>query len=203
MAWCIARKLWNSTDWSRIIFTDETKIELLPLRRQYVRRSQGEELMPTTTIKTKKFSPYVMMWGGIRADGKRFIKRIVGTVDSSTYQAILDEALPALYSARYVWQQDGATCHTSVSTRNYLQHKAIRVVNDWPAQSADLSPIENLWDLLKEKVMNRKPANVEDIWRFAEEEFYLLPCSYISTLYSSMPCRLKAVLKAKGGNTRY
>lgn len=203
MAWCIERKLWNLTDWSKIIFTDESKIELFPRRRQYVRRGQGEELMPITTVKTKKFSPYVMIWGGIRADGKRFLKRVVGPVDSIAYQAVLDEALPALYSPRYLWQQDGATCHTSASTMNYLQHKAIRVVKDWPAQSADLSPIENLWNDLKEKVMNRKPANIEDIWRFAEEEFYLLPSSYISNLYSSMPCRVKAVVRAKGGNTDY
>jgi hypothetical protein len=101
--------------------------------------------MPATSIvKTKRFSPYVRICEGIRADGKRFVKR--GTVDDSTaYQEIHDEALPALYSVRYVWQQDGASCHcTSSSTMNYQGH--IRMVNDWPTQSADLSPIESLWD---------------------------------------------------------
>ena len=160
--WCKQRERFNDVDWSKIIFTDESKIELLPRRRQFVRIDVNQQLVQRNLIKTKKFSPYVMIWGGIRSDGKRFVKRIEGTVDSRAYQAILDDALPVLYSSRYIWQQDNASCHTSASTKKYFEEKAVRMVQDWPAQSADLNVIENLWNFLKEKVKNRKPQNIDD-----------------------------------------
>ena len=131
------------------------------------------------------------------------MKRIIGSVDSTAYQAILDDALPRIYTSRYIWQHDGAPCHTSRSTSEYLQQKAIRMIVDWPPQSADLSPIENLWDFLKEKVANRKSQNVEEIWRYTEEEFYQIPNDYISKLYQSLPKRVEAIIKAKGFNTKY
>lgn len=203
MLWCNKRRSWVEIDWNKIIFTDESKIELFPRRRQYVRRNLKEALRPSVVLKTKKFSPYVMFWGGIRADGKRFIKRFCGTVDSFRYQAILDEALPMLYSNRHIWQQDGATCHSSASTLKYLTDKCIRTIDDWPAQSADLSPIENLWDYLKDKVKDRQPKCLDELWRYTEEEFHAIPNDYISKLYKSMPNRMAAVLRAKGGNTKY
>lgn len=203
MTWCSEKQGWEAVDWQKVIFTDESKIELMPRRRQYVRRKKNQQLLPHNIIKTKKFSPYVMIWGAIRYDGKRFIKRIVGTLDSLGYQRILDEAIPWIYSTRYVLQQDGASCHTSHSTMNYIRTKAIRMLQNWPPQSADLSPIENLWDFLKERVMDRKPTNVDELWTYTREEFHLIPLEYIQKLFDSMPRRIAAVREAKGGYTKY
>lgn len=203
LKWCRERSMWNETDWSKIIFSDESKIELLPKRRTYVRRNRNENLKASNLSKTKKFCPYIMIWGGIRADGKRFIKNVNGTVDSLAYQTILDDALPVLYNGRYLLQQDGAPCHTSRSTSQYLTLKQIRMLKNWPSQSADLSPIENLWDFLKGKVSERKPMNVEELWNITQEEFNLIPDDYIKKLYASMPRRVSAVIQAKGANTKY
>ena len=41
------------------------------------------------------------------------------------------------------FQQDGASCHTSHYTTWWLSSHEIPVL-DWPAQSPDLNPIENL-----------------------------------------------------------
>lgn len=203
LKWCKEKELWNETDWSRVIFSDESKIELIPKRRQYVRRGPNENLLATNISKTKKFSPSIMIWGGIRSDGKRFIVKLNGTVNSLTYQNVLDVALPVLYSSRYLLQQDGATCHSSRSTSDYMTRNQTRLLQGWPPQSADLSPIENLWDYLKDKVLLRKPETVDELWKFTEEEFYLIPNIYIKNLYASIPRRINAVIKAKGGNTKY
>ena len=67
-------------------------------------------------------------------------------MDSNCYQTILDETLPEMYTSRRLFQQDGASYHTSISTTAYLRSKSIRMLSHWSAQSPDLSVIENLWD---------------------------------------------------------
>ena len=111
-----------------------------------------------------KFSPFVMVWAGFCENGKRFITRLNGTVDSLAYQDMLKEALPILYTPRHLLQQEGTPCHRFGSTTDFLRVKQTRMLENWPPQSAALSPIENFWDHFKLKVMQSKPNTVDDLW---------------------------------------
>ena len=73
----------------------------------------------------------------------------------------------------------------------------------WPAQSPDLSVIENVWDVLKEMVALRNPSTVDELWQYCQEEWAKITPQQIVKLYESMPNRIKAVVDAKGGNTKY
>ena len=42
---------------------------------------------------------------------------------------------------------------------------------NWPPQSPDLNPIENLWKTLGVNVMARNPINTEDLWMKLQEEW--------------------------------
>lgn len=203
LEWCSQKRNWNDNDWEKVIFTDEAKIELYPNRKTYVRRGPNESLKPKYVQRTQKFSPYIMIWGGMRHDGKRFLLLADGNVDSKEYQNILTKALPVLYSTRYLWQHDGAPCHRSASTSAFLQNRQIRILDSWPAQSPDLSPIENLWDKLKENVKNRHPQTRQELWNITKQEFESLPNEYIKKLYESMTRRIKAVINSKGNCTKY
>lgn len=50
-----------------------------------------------------------------------------------------------------VFQQDNAPGHTSKKSKMLLSKKDFEVL-DWPANSPDLSPIENAWAHLKYKI---------------------------------------------------
>ena len=160
--WCNERVDWNVKDWKKVIFSDESRIELVPRCREYVRRPKGSNKFNSKFVTpTKKFAPSIMVWGAIRADGKRVLHKCDESVDQYYYQEILNQKLPSIYTTRCFFQQDGATCHTARSTTEYFVNKQVRLLPSWPSQSPDLSIIENLRNLIKEKVRQRNPSDVD------------------------------------------
>ena len=49
------------------------------------------------------------------------------------------------------------------------------VVMDWPTQSPDLNPIENLWTDVKEAANNEKPKNQQELWNVEENAWNNIP----------------------------
>ena len=76
---------------------------------------------------------------------------------------------------------------------------------DWPAQSPDLSPIEHLWVHIKGRLKEypTPPRGVWDIWEEAEEVWNNIGLEVCWNLIESVPRRLEAVIKTKGGYTKY
>ena len=119
---------------------------------------------------TRKFCPSLMVCDSIRSDAMRVLCRCVGIVDQYTYQDILAQNLGRIVTGRYVFQQDGANCHTARSIKEFIRRNRIWLLPDWPPQNPDLSPIENMWALLKEKVAARSCDNVEELWEAVIDE---------------------------------
>ena len=98
LTWCAERQNWTNIDWGKVIFTDECKIEICSRARQFVRRPPNKRHASKYCIGTRRFSPSIMIWAGMRSDGKRHIVRLNENVNSFVYQRTLDEALPNIYS---------------------------------------------------------------------------------------------------------
>jgi hypothetical protein len=75
----------------------------------------------------------------------------------------------------------------------------------WPAQSPDLNIIEPPWSVLEIGVRNRfpPPTSLKQLENVLSEEWYKIPLETVQNLYESIPRRIAAVLKAKGGLTPY
>ncbi|XP_023280379.1 centriolin-like [Seriola lalandi dorsalis] len=74
----------------------------------------------------------------------------------------LDEDKYRYHYYNFIFQQDLAPAQTARSTKTWFDVHAITVL-DWPANSPDLNPTENLWGILKRKMRGTRPNNKEEL----------------------------------------
>lgn len=176
-----------------------------------MRRRVGEEYNPECVLPTiKGGGGSVMIWGCMAAKGVGTAFVCTGRMNSATYVNMLEQVLEPSITKIFaeeerknvIFQQDNAPCHTARASTAWFLENGIRVL-DWPPQSPDLNPIEHLWSILKKRVHNRKSASKRELENVIMQEWNSLPSATCQKLVHSMPRRIAAVLRAKGGPTKY
>ena len=97
------------------------------------------------------------------------------------------------------FQQDNNPKHTCNKAKNKFKQLKIAIL-DWPAQSPDLNPIENVWHWIKDRLKEYRepPAGQEELWDRIELLWRQVPVELCKNVIYSMPNRLEQVLKRKG-----
>ena len=203
---------WTIEDWKKVWWSDETKINYLGSDgRKFVWKDVGEGLSDRIVEGTVKFGGgNLMMWGCMGWDGVGYATKIDGRMDGDLYMAILEDELQQtleFYDKSVddiIFQQDNDPKHTSKKAQKWFQDHDFTVLK-WPAQSPDLSPIEHLWHYLKRRLEEfEEPAgSVSELWDRVQKLWEEIPKEECQKLIESMPRRLAAVIRAKGGYTKY
>lgn len=200
--WALDHQSFNFAD---AIFSDETYISLDGNSKYpVVRRKKGEKIGMVHTRPHRPFQKKLLIWGAIDKNGCGPIQIIRGSIDSQKYKDILERHIIPYQQLIKCFQHDNAPPHVALSVKQLLQSNQINVM-EWPPYSPDMNPIENIWAILKRKVEQRHPTNLEkleesilDIWR---NDSSISDAS--RNAVNSMQYRLKALIKSGGGFTKY
>ncbi len=170
-------------------------------------RKSGEAQNPCCSKSSVTFPQSVMIWAAMSSAGVGPLCFLKSTVNAAIYQEILEHfMLPSadkLYGdADFIFQQDLAPAHTAKGTKSWFNDHGVTVL-DWPANSPDLNPIENLWGIVKRKMRNKRPKNADELKAAIKETWASIPPQQCHKLITSMPRRIEAVIKAKGAPTKY
>lgn len=150
-----------------------------------------------------------MVWSVISVKGPGRLHIVEGNMNADQYVHVLTSRLvPSLShwfpEGDFVFMQDGAPCHKAKKSMECLRSNNIPVL-DWPGNSPDCNPIETLWAITKRRVRTQTLTTKQElisaiIRAWIRDETMQETCR---KLIASMPDRVEAVIKAKGGHTKY
>ncbi|GBN90297.1 hypothetical protein AVEN_11454-1 [Araneus ventricosus] len=133
------------------------------------------------------------------------------TLTGDRYLSILSDLLHSFMSILHSdgleqFQQDKATPHTSrVATKWLQEHSCDFTHFHWPPKSPEMNIIEDIRDALLHAVEKRSPTprNSMDFLTVFQNSWCEKPPGFLQTFVETMPRRVAAFLRARGGPTRY
>jgi transposase len=203
---------WTSSDWAKVIWTDESSFELGKNSRtvRVWRRAYEKYHWDCLAPSFKSGRTSVMVWAAITGTTKSSIVLLPsGERTAADFVRIVYEGVLGDYwqhhpnPDQYVLMEDGAPIHRALLPKRWLDDIGLKKLK-WPANSPDLNPIENLWFLCKSRIgVHRRPANQSELFKLIERVWDEIPQQTISNMIKTMPARIKDVIKAKGMQTRW
>jgi hypothetical protein len=202
---------WSRTDWTNVMFSDESRYcQHSSDKRMRVYRRPGERYAQCNIVPTVMFGGgSVMVWGGITLEARTELVVIPrGSITAVSYIAnILEPHVMPFAPFRgndFLFMHDNAKPHSARIVQQNLAEVGITTMQ-WPARSPDLNPIEHLWDTMGKRLRAhpRRPTNQQGLGQRLQEIWEDISQDEIRTLINSMGRRCLAVIRARGGNTKY
>jgi hypothetical protein len=132
------------------------------------------------------------------------------------YHVVLDHLLPEgkrLFSSagisKWYLQQDNDPTHKAASTKALEEWKGklsgcvVEVLPQWPPNSPDLSPIENVWGYIQAEVNKAGCKNFDEFKAKVQEVFRNLSPQHLGNLFKSMKGRIEKCMAHGGAKIKY
>jgi transposase len=106
----------------------------------------------------------------------------------------------------WTFQQDNDPTHRGTKgwIKEWKQKRGnVEFVDNWPPNSPDLNPIENIWAWVNKKVREKGCSSFKEFQAEVQNTLKNIPQSFITNLYESMPKRISKVLENEGDRIKY
>ena len=113
-----------------------------------------------------------------------------------------NDTLIVIYDDSYLYQQDNSPIHKSKKSLKYFDNNNIKMLKNCPPNSPDLNSIENLWFLLKYKLLDEH-INNDNFDEIIEKKINEIKYEHIFNMISSMKVRICKVIQNNGDYIDY
>lgn len=202
----------------------------------WVRREKGEAWKEEDIHPNKNSKATVMVWVYVGAFGKGDVflaenRRLwdefgnpikqtepddgVTGFDNKSYVELIEkQGLPSIRSrvSEFVFVQDNCRVHTSTKKNpgntiyDVFERNEVEFINDWPANSPDLHPVENALKFLADEVnkeldkLLKQPKNKHELFALVKACWDRVSDQHVKNSYYSFAKRLKLCLIHGGAN---
>ena len=198
-----------------IIFSDEKlfHVDRVFNRRnsRYISTKKSEDVDENIKhVFTTKHPAKVMVLGVVASDGQKcppiFIdqhERITADIYTSLLRKYVLPWIQRTYpDGNYVWQQDGAPCHTAKKTQEFLQRNMAHFWGKemWPPNSPDLNPLDySIWAWMEKEVCSKPHSSVPSLKTSIKREWKKMDKDFVKRTCQGFRRRLQAVVDKNGG----
>lgn len=228
LEWAREHEKWTLEQWQRVLWSDEsmfTRIPKIPRKFVWMRnpkpRDGRKRIIPDKRVapRLRGGGGKINVWGCFYAGGVGNLKEIKGNMNAEQYHGILvhhvlpmikEKAVAEPTHIAWVFQQDNCSTHTAKINLEYLDRKINEsghkwCLMEWPSNSPDLNPIENLWAYLKAQLMvyPQEPKTTEELMERLRVEWGKLGPKALEKYVNDLPKRIAAVIANKGGSIKW
>ena len=227
ITFCKSLKKWKDTDFLHVVPSDEFMIYSIrkPNKQNDIIWAHSREELdgmdyeglprhPTCVGVFLMFSVKKMIWvvkeKGQTWNGEYFREKVL----KSHVIPFLTNKENVKSVKQAIFLHDRAPCMKALATQQLLKNNCIKFFDnsEWPGNSSDLNPCENLGSILMEKVDDKlhrrkikKPATMVELMKIVRSCCKDLENdqNLFNNLLMSFPKRVNDVLNAKGGHTNW
>ena len=192
----------EKVQWCHAVFADEASFWLRSGKiRMWIKGNQ-KAIQPTT-----KHSPKLHIWAAFSSMGTFPLCFFRRNMDANFFVNIMEwhllEQAQVFHGQMWFLIQDNDPKHTSRIAKAWMEENMRKNQRDWPSQTPDLNPIENIFGWMKQKLYRNNFTSLVQLEKRIQEIWDSITPEFLAPYWKSMRHRCSLVVENNGSKINY